>query len=332
MSRRSSPGRAQLSIFQQQDRCTACAGSRLCGAVETTDACGDPVEYRPGGLTVESAPNMTEDELRLPADVEWPALPALGASLVIGTSFGSAGCDAVRLKEVLARARQAGGTDHFRGRVIVLHGSDHQLLRLGGQDGAIARVLGHRGAAAVIGPGFSTWWDWTPFESLVAMARSAGVAAQLARVTPTVPTIVWRNEHDLARWAAWIRETRPGAVAVDLGTARSPARWAWALRGIACLAQQLDAGTALRLIANGPSTIDRMAAVRAAWRSDLTFASQNPWQLAQGGKRLLENLEVVPDSVPRPELEQVNREAFERAAEQIVVAGPASGRRLRRVV
>jgi hypothetical protein len=150
------------------------------------------------------------------------------------------------------------------------------------------------------------------------MARSAWFAAELSRNVPAIPSLVWRNERDLDRWAAWLLETGPEAVAVDLGTARAASSWSWALGGIAYLAERVAIGSGLRLVVNGPSTVDRLLAVREAWNSDLTFASQNPWHLAQGGKRLLATLSDTSDDRPRAELEDLNRETFERVAKRIV--------------
>lgn len=318
MSRGANPGREQPSLFQQHDRCVGCAGHEVCGAGGTDDRCGDPVEYRTGGVDVDSARAMTAGDFQLPTGVTWRPLPEFGHALVIGTSLTSFGCDAIRLKEFLGRCQRRSEQPDLRRHVVVLHGLDQQLVRLGRFEGNLTRFLSAAGARAVIGPGFSTWWEWSPFESLLAVARSARFACELGRGVPTVPTVVWRHERDLDRWAAWISATRASAISVDLGTARSPARWSWALRGIDHLAMNIGSEARLRLIANGPSTVERLVALREVWRSDLTFASQHPWHLAQGGKRLLDDLSGVRDDADRSELEEVNRNTFARIAARVI--------------
>jgi hypothetical protein len=276
------------------------------------------VEYPRSSLTVAAAPNLTTDDLELPTGIAWPSLPHFGPAMVIGTRVTPAGCDSLRLKEVLG-VREKG---RLRGSVACLHGSDRQLIRLGLREGSIGSDLSLAKAAAVVGPGFSTWWNWSPFESLVAMARSAWFASELARHCPTVPTVVWRTETDLIRWATWIVSERIPAIALHVGSIRGAEQWRWAMVGIARLSYELDqCDTVPHLIINGPSTIDRMTTVRAAWRGGLTFASQNPWLLAQGGKRLLDNLLAVEDGAPRRVLERANRHTFNLIASQVVRGG-----------
>ena len=138
----------------------------------------------------------------------------------------------------------------------------------------------------MVSSAFSTWWDWSPFESLLAMWDTADFASTLARSVPTIPSIVWRHRRDLVRWAGWIAATGAGAIAVDLGTLRSAPHWSWAMASIAFLAEQIASLTDLpRLVVHGPSTVARLTEVGYAWPGPLTFASQRPWLLAGNGQR-----------------------------------------------
>lgn len=312
----SSPGRRHASLFQAARRCDGCSVRAICGSAGSDDVCGHSSEYRFGGLVVDDFPNLTLHDLQLPSGVNWPAPPRLGPAIVIGTSRQSPGCDAVRLRTALASHTGR----HLGGRVAVLHGSDPELLRLGRMEGVIGARLCAAGASAVIGPGFSTWWNWSPFESLVAMTRSAWFAAAVARHLPAVPTVVWRTTRDLKRWAGWITNENLAVVAVHLGWARGDGVWRWAVSGIADLSRFLgEAGGRVHLLVNGPSTVARMEAVRAAWPGGLTFASQQPWHLAQAGKGLDEDLNPIPkDPTPRRTLEIRNHIMFSRVAGAIV--------------
>lgn len=309
------PGRPQASLFQTDDRCKACAGRTLCGARHSDDACGDAAEYPRSSLTVRSAPNLTVGDLEFPTGGSWPRVADFGPSIIIGTRPTSPDCDALRLQEILGG--QPSGT--LRGQVAVLHGSDRQLIRLGEREGTIGPELRQTDAVAVIAPGFSTWWNWSPFDALIAIARSAHFAEVLARHLPTVPTVVWRTDADIYRWSAWIAARQIPTIALHLGSIRGPEAWACAASGIARLSQDLERrGSCAHLIVNGPSTIERMATIRECWRSGLTFASQNPWMLAQGGKRLGEDLLAAVDAADRRELECANRATFARVARAVV--------------
>jgi len=244
-------------------------------------------------------------------------MPPLGASLVIGTRPAGQGLDAIRLREALS-LKPGIATN----RVAVLHGSDRLLAE---SRQSLGILLRDAGISAVIGPGFSTWWFWTPFDSLAAMALSTHIAALIGRFVAVAPTVVWRNDHDLHRWAAWIGQERIGTIAIDLGTLRPDRLWHWGMGGLTCLSTELQRhGWSAHLVVNGPSTLKRLCDVRASWSGGLTFASQTPWHLAQGGKRLLDDLEWVHDDAPRNELQLANQRVFDDVASGVIGADTAA--------
>jgi hypothetical protein len=266
---------------------------------------------------MESAPRMLESELNFPASVSWPDVPSFGPSLAIGSDYPSMASEALRLRDVIRELRA--GSANLHSAVAVLHGSDSQLRRLARSEGSIGPRLRERGVAVVVGPGFSTWWASSPFDSLVMTAYSAHFAVVLARSLPSIPTVVWRTGRDLERWTTWLSQKRVQAFAVDLGTLRHQRPWRWAMEGVSFMSEQLaSSGSAPRLIVNGPATIERLVDVRARWHGELTFASQSPYCLARGGKRLRDDLGWVPDEAPFSELERDNRDIFERTANRIV--------------
>lgn len=202
------------------------------------------------------------------------------------------------------------------GRIAVLQGRDSYLIRLWRRRGRLGPALVHAGFIAAIGPGYSTWADHTPWESLVAMAMSTNVAVDLANYLPTVPTIVWRNHEDLSRWAAWIRRNNLRCIALHSGSMRTRVEWAWWCAGVRELSALLLSESAAfvpRLLVNGPTAPQRISDVRDAWPGALTYVSQHPWELAIHGKALRGDLTVeVAARDEDPTLLFVeNRRAFE---------------------
>lgn len=272
-------------------------------------------------MTVEDAPNFSTRDLELP-EVTWPTLPPLPASWVIGTTAESNECSVLRLNDALRLLRKP--AVDLGSHSVVLHGKDRDLLRLGSLEGFVAPALRAADVPVVVSPAFSTWWEWSPFDSLVAMARSAHFAATLARMVPTIPSVVWRHDHDLSRWAGWISATGATAIAVDLGTLRRRGYWEWGLEGIAVLGNLFESLDAVpHLVVNGPFTVPRMTAVTRRWPGGLTFASQRPWQLAMSGRLIDADLQDYPTDSDRDDLAHANRRTFD-AVVRLVVSGAAA--------
>lgn len=158
----------------------------------------------------------------------------------------------------------------------------------------------------------STRWSHSPFESLLNISHTASFAARLSDSLPTIPTVVWRSDIDLGRWAHWIGATRATHVAVDLGTLRSSSGWSWAMNGLHVLADA-TADSTPHLLVHGPSTLSRLHQLAGLWPADLTFMSQRPWQLGLRGKRLAADLSDTEDDHPRDVLIERNAEAYRKA-------------------
>ena len=257
---------------------------------------------------------MVPQDLEFPSGVHWPEIPQLSSGLVIGAGACFAGRDGVRLREAFrAGSNSAPNSTHG---VASLLGRDESLRRLAKVEGFVGSGLVRAGFTLAISPGFSTWWRRSPFESAVAAAHTASVAASLARQIPTIPTVVWRSHADLEPWADWISSTGSTHISMDLGWARSDADWRWCIEGVRTLAEHF-CRSAPHLVANGPSTAARLSDLRSAWPGDLTFASQSPWSVGQHGRLLLDDLTDVADGRRFDQLIETNAATFHRVADAI---------------
>jgi hypothetical protein len=174
----------------------------------------------------------------------------------------------------------------------------------------------------VVGPAFSTWWVDPPFSSLLAMARTAEAATVLNDHVPVVPSIVWRFSEDLQRWASWLKQSGAKATCVDLGTLRTRSALSWALDAIVELGELLGRSVPTLLV-NGPSTPDRLHDVFAAWPGRVVPMSQHPWQLAQHGKLLNDELSASPaPGIHVNELAVLNADTFDRFVRRIAARSP----------
>lgn len=80
-------------------------------------------------------------------------------------------------------------------------------------------------------------------------------------------------------------------------TMRTQCEWDWWIEGLRAMRALLasDGASPPHLFVNGPCTAHRVSEVVRVWHGDLTFLTQQPWQLALHGKVLSEELEEVPD-------------------------------------
>lgn len=290
----------------------------MCTSANTDDACGHPSEYprvslHPQALTSPASPLQVELRDFDALQGSDPVRP--GSTLIVADGSRRTPGDAVRLANVLPVLAMESTADH-RGRIALLQGRDRYLIRLWKQRGQLGSALIRAGFVAAIGPGYSTWADHTPWESMVAMAMSASVAADLAKYLPIVPTVVWRNHEDLPRWAAWIRRNGLVCIALHSGSLRTPAEWAWWCAGVNELSALLvdDSVRSLpRLLVNGPSAPRRINDVRNAWPGRITYVTQHPWELAIHGKVLRVDLteEVAARNEDPTDLLAENRRMFE---------------------
>jgi hypothetical protein len=205
-------------------------------------------------------------------------------------------------------------------RIAVLIGDDAAIDALWRRQGSLGALFRDCDVDLVVAPGFSTWWGDPPFAAIHAMARSAEFARSLSRQVPTVPTVVWRYLGDLDRWADWITAMNAPALCMDVAL-RSVIAQRWAARGVAHLAFRLakSQGVLPRLLAHGPSTLDRIRAIAEAWPGDITFLSQDPYRKAIAGLRLDPDMSYAAATERRCEdLIEHNARIFNLAAGKLV--------------
>lgn len=266
----------------------------MCHARSHDDACGDAAEYGAfdNALHPARAGNTPSGEFEL-GPAAWRELPPLPPGIVVGSHPLRTVQVAVRLREAIRQStwRSLRGSSDRPPALAVLTGADMALERLWARSGEMGPSLRSFGVMIAIAPGYSTWWGDPPFSALHAMARSAYFARLLARSVVAVPTVVWRYPEDLDRWAAWLSDSDCHGVCLDLAL-RSPGAQQWGIEGVRRLADALVArgGAVPRLLALGPSNVERMRPVAEAWPGQLTFLSQEPWWAAHGDRLLAADL------------------------------------------
>lgn len=138
----------------------------------------------------------------------------------------------------------------------------------------------------VLAPNYSVYGNQPRAEHLLNFRRNLLVAAELAQAgVPAVPNLYWFRLEDLDRYAGWMADTAPGAVAVNCQTFRSETDWdSMLLPGLVYLAAVLDdLGAGTRVVLTGVSRADRLRAASAAFGERLHVVSQNPVQYARHG-------------------------------------------------
>jgi hypothetical protein len=140
----------------------------------------------------------------------------------------------------------------------------------------------------VLAPNYSIYGSWPRTEHLLNMRRSLLVAKELCDAGVTaVPNVYWYRLEDLRRWAAWITETAPTAVAINLQTVRQGGEWeSWTEPGLYWLAEHLREG--VRVILTGLSRADRLALAVQLFGQRLVVVSQNAYQYALHGAVMTE--------------------------------------------
>lgn len=293
--------------------CPGCGVADVCGERDSETACGHPSEYDPDDFhPATTAKQSLVQELRIlpPPLVKWRH-PQLPAGLTIATDPRPVHPErfAVGASAVL---RLNGGEG--AGRIGVLVGSDRQIHKFWLQQGTLGKKLHHIGYDAVIAPAYSTWWRGTPLEGLVSLSRSMSMVRILSRHVPVIPTIGWRTGKDIERWCEWLQVGLAPSVAVHLGN-RSEKAWRWNLLGIQRMRTLFPPDT--HLVAIGPSTKKRIGTLSKIWGPKISVLSHRPWQVAQQGQTLTDELAVEPASSSKFKIEIANdnAERFLRVAE-----------------
>jgi len=135
----------------------------------------------------------------------------------------------------------------------------------------------------VLAPNYSIYGNWPRAEHLINMRRSLLLTEEFVRTgMPAVPNVYWFRLEDLQRYATWIADTAPPAIAINLQTVRENKNWeTWALPGLSWLAENIPAG--LPVIITGLSRQDRIATAVDLFGTGLILVSQNPAQYALHG-------------------------------------------------
>jgi hypothetical protein len=292
---------------------------KLCGEAFTASSCVHQSVYSADSIHPSDllSSKRARGQLRFPSPPNaWGSLP-VESSLVVVKADRFLPHGSVLGVEIETAMRLVGRSDPnlATSSVALLMGSDRHLERLWKARGSLTPVLA-RLFETVVGPAFSTWWSHTPLDGLIALKRSAEIARELALRGSAIPSVCWRNERDLYRWASWFRECPPQEVAVHLSPFRNSDGWRWAVEGLHTFALALSrlGVPPPTLIAYGPSTEERMHEVGEVWPARVVIASQKPWRLARSGRLLRSDLtEVAEPSLSIDELCLLNAAAFDAA-------------------
>lgn len=296
--------------------CTNCAAAEICGEHETETACADPAEYDSQDFHPATTPRLSLlQELTLPEPSGIWEPVNLDAALVIATDYRPLDHEsfAVGARAVLRPAR-----GEAKGRVAVLSGRDDVIHKFWRRRGSLGSHLASLGYRAAITPAYSTYWAGTPLEGLVSLRRTLTMAQLLQEHLPVVPTIPWRTGRDLERACEWLNAARVRTIAVHLG-GRLERSWRWHLKGVEIIRRLLPHDD-LRLVAIGPSKVQRIGELAMLWGPQLTIASQKPWLAGQNGRALDDGLTVVQgvEMKTREELLMENANTLAKVVEQFV--------------
>ncbi|GAB3435172.1 hypothetical protein [Flindersiella endophytica] len=149
--------------------------------------------------------------------------------------------------------------------------------------GRLIEQIASQGWDLVLAPNYSIYGNWPRTEHLLNMRRSLLIAKELCDAGAcAVPNVYWYRLEDLRRWATWISDTAPSAIAINLQTVRQGGDWeSWTEPGLYWLAEHLPPN--VRVILTGLSRADRIALAVRLFGRRLIVVSQNPYQYALHG-------------------------------------------------
>ncbi len=294
--------------------CDTCAAACFCGEKNTGSACGDPSEYDEEDFHPARTPNVNRPgQLDLPPPIIQSPI-TLPPGIVIAKAFlsGQAGRVAVHGDRLTGRRFQ-----RVKNGLACLVAEDPIIKKLWDRRARLGKRLAAAGFTTAIAPAYSTYWGSSPFDGHVAVRWSAEMAAHLSRSVSVVPTIAWRTEADLQRWAHWIESGSLSCIAIHLSKS-TRREWDWMVQAVDILAGLFAVPPHLLVI--GPSTLPRIRRVADLWPSGLSVASTKPWLLAQHGRAL--NLDLssshVPRNIPTTQIAERNARIFAAVATDIV--------------
>lgn len=231
----------------------------------------------PAGLPAFVPQVDGHDIPRFDAELAWPAY-AVGLRRVLSPKShrvvpkfsGRSAHDALRLD-----AKQLA--------VLVGYGEDPLVEAFWTRRHELAPLIAEQGWDLVLACNYSMYGNQPRAEHLLNFRRNLLLAHDLNEAgVPAVPNLYWFRPEDLERYEAWITDTSPAAVAVNLQTFRKDSSWQeLALPGLAFLADAL--GQDCRVILTGTSRRRRIRQLHALFGDRLVLVSQNPLQFARHG-------------------------------------------------
>ena len=219
----------------------------------------------------------TTNTAELDVDLGWPAY-AVGLRRVFSPKVWKVlpGFDGVT-------ARGALGLRDGQLSVLVGYGEDPLVEAFWTRRRAIYPLMAQHEWDLVLSPNFSMYGNQPRTEHLINFRRNLVIAEELlAAGVNAVPNIYWYRLEDLQRYAQWLADITPPAVAINLQTFRTDADWEeMALPGLSWLGGELPDAT--RLVVVGSSRKLRIEQLLALYGERLTVISQNPIQYARHG-------------------------------------------------
>jgi hypothetical protein len=219
----------------------------------------------------------TTNTAELDGDLGWPAY-AVGLRRV----FSPKRWDVLPGFRGVA-ARDALGLKDGQLSVLVGYGEDPLVEAFWTRRHRIYPLMAEHEWDLVLSPNFSMYGNQPRTEHLINFRRNLVIAEELlAAGVNAVPNLYWYRLEDLQRYARWLEDITPPAVAINLQTFRTDADWEeMALPGLSWLGGELPAET--RLVVVGSSRKTRIDELLAHYGDRLTVISQNPVQYARHG-------------------------------------------------
>lgn len=147
----------------------------------------------------------------------------------------------------------------------------------------LVEQIAAQGWDLVLAPNWSIFGNWPRVEHLLNMRRCLLVAGELAAAgVATLVNVYWFRLEDLHRWAAWVHDTDPAGIAINVQTARHATHYEEFIEpGLHWLAANLPAG--LPVVLSGLSRADRISTAAGLFGARLHLVTQNPFQYALHG-------------------------------------------------
>lgn len=220
----------------------------------------------------------TKGVLELDRDLRWPAY-AVGLRRVMSPVTG----DLLPGYKSATTAHQALGLRPEQLAVLVAYGTDPHVERFWSGRHHLIPQLAELEWDLVLAPNYSIYGNYPRAEMLMNMRRNLALADQMNNAgINAAPNLYWFRLEDLRRYHAWILDTSPAAIAVNLQTFRTDSDWdGYAMPGLAYLAEVLPAPVSV--ICTGTSRADRIGQLLDLFDHRLHLVSQNALAYARRG-------------------------------------------------